>query len=42
MRATERGGSVSKHYLQGYLNFLSLVLNTDAWFEQIVGTDFFT
>jgi hypothetical protein len=33
---------VSKHHLQGYLDFLCLVLNTDDWFEQIVGADFFT
>ncbi len=32
---------VSKHHLQGYLNFLSLILNTDGWFEQIIGTDFY-
>jgi len=29
------------HHLQGYLNFLSLKLNTDNWFEKIVGTDFY-
>ncbi len=31
---------VSKHHLQGYLNFLSLTLNTDRWFEKILSTDF--
>jgi hypothetical protein len=32
---------VSKHYLQGYLNFLSLTLNTDCWFEKILSTNFY-
>ena len=32
---------VSKHHLQGYLNFFSLTLNTDSWFEKILGTDFY-
>jgi len=32
---------VSKHHLQGYLNFFSLTLNTDRWFEKILSTDFY-
>ncbi|MEF8824752.1 MAG: IS1595 family transposase, partial [Halapricum sp.] len=32
---------VSKHHLQGYLNFLGWILNTDNWFEQILSTDFY-
>ena len=32
---------VSKHHLQGYLNFFSLTLNTDNWFEKILRTDFY-
>ena len=32
---------VSKHHLQGYLNFFSLTLNTDNWFEKILETDFY-
>lgn len=31
---------VSKHHLQGNLNFFSLTLNTDGWFEKILSTDF--
>ncbi|EMA44611.1 ISH4-type transposase, partial [Halobiforma nitratireducens JCM 10879] len=26
---------------QGYLNFFSLTLNTDNWFEKILSTDFY-
>jgi transposase-like protein len=33
---------VSKHHLQGYLNFFSLTLNTDRWFEEILSTYFYT
>ena len=32
---------ISKHHLQGYLNFISLTLNTNNWFENILGTDFY-
>jgi hypothetical protein len=32
---------ISKYHLQGYLNFLSLILNTDKWFEKILSTDFY-
>jgi len=32
---------VSKHHLQGYLDFLGWILNTDNWFEQILSTDFY-
>jgi transposase-like protein len=33
---------VSKHHLQGYLNFFSLTLNTGRWFEEILSTYFYT
>ena len=31
---------VSKHHLQGYLNFLGRVLITNGWFEQLLSTEF--
>ena len=33
---------VAKQRLQGYLDFLSLCLNTDDWFAEIVRTDVYT
>lgn len=33
---------VSKHHLQGYLDFLSLLLNADQWFDRILGTECYT
>ena len=33
---------VSKHRLQGYLDFLSLLLNADAWFDQLLGRECYT
>jgi len=32
---------ISKHHLQGYLNFLGWILNTNDWLEQILSTDFY-
>ena len=37
----QRFRGVSKHHLQGYLDFLNLTLNTDQWFEKILSTDFY-
>jgi hypothetical protein len=33
---------VSKHHLQDYLNFFSLTLNTDRWFEEMLSAYFYT
>lgn len=33
---------VSKHHLQGYLDFLSLRLNVDNWFEQLLSGESYT
>lgn len=30
---------VSKWYLQGYLDFFGLTLNTDQWFKKIISTN---
>jgi len=37
----QRFRGVSKHHLQGYLNFFGPTLNTDRWFEKILSTDFY-